>query len=80
MRPPAHPPTAFVDEENEEAEEEGEGDIDEARRDGAVARGVRRGRKGRTRDNAWTVLVAATLVQACGGLAYSFVVYSRVRR
>lgn len=27
--------------------------------------------------NAWTVLAAATLVQACGGLAYSFSVYSQ---
>ena len=26
--------------------------------------------------NAWTVLAAATLVQACGGLTYSFSVYS----
>ena len=31
-----------------------------------------------TNGNAWTVLAAATLVQACGGLAYSFAVYAQV--
>jgi hypothetical protein len=36
------------------------------------------GRIDRTTILAWTVLAAATLVQACGGLAYSFAVYAEV--